>query len=54
MLAGIGKLRPAVDNFFEHVMVACEDAELKGNRLAMLQAMVSRFSLLADFAALQI
>ncbi len=54
MLAGIGKLRPAVDNFFDHVMVACEDAELKGNRLAMLQAMVSRFSLLADFAALQI
>ncbi len=54
MLAAIGRLRPAVDNFFDHVMVACEDAQLRGNRLAMLQAMVSRFSLLADFAALQI
>ena len=54
MLARIGELRPAVDNFFEHVMVACEDEALKANRLAMLKAMVSRFSLLADFAALQI
>ncbi|MDO5536371.1 MAG: glycine--tRNA ligase subunit beta [Desulfovibrionaceae bacterium] len=54
MLARLDSLRPAVDAFFEHVMVACEDAALRGNRLAMLKAMVDRFSLLADFAALQI
>ena len=36
------------------VMVACEDAELRGNRLAMLKSMADRFARLADFAALQI
>ncbi len=54
MLAGLDKVRPAVDAFFDNVMVACEDEALRGNRLAMLKAMVSRFSLLADFAALQV
>ncbi len=54
MLAGLDRLRPAVDAFFDGVMVACEDEALRANRLAMLKAMVGRFSLLADFAALQV
>jgi glycyl-tRNA synthetase beta chain len=48
------ELRPTVDAFFDGVMVACEDAELRGNRLAMLKSMADRFARLADFAALQI
>lgn len=48
------ELRPHVDAFFDGVMVACEDAALRGNRLALLAAMADRFARLADFAALQI
>ena len=54
MLNQLDTLRPAVDNFFDHVMVACEDEALRGNRLSMLKALADRFSLVADFAALQI
>ena len=45
---------PAVDAFFDGVMVMCEDAALRRNRLSMLQALGSRFARLADFAALQL
>ncbi len=54
ILVRLGELRPVVDNFFDHVMVACEDEALRANRLAMLKAMLSRFALIADFAALQV
>lgn len=54
MLAKLETLRPAVDGFFDHVMVACEDASLKANRLAMLKSMSERFGRVADFAALQV
>lgn len=43
-----------MDAFFDGVMVMCEDAALRRNRLAMLQALGSRFARLADFAALQL
>ena len=54
ILAQLDTLRPHLDNFFDHVMVACEDAELRANRLAMLKSLSDRFSRVADFAALQI
>lgn len=54
MLNTLGEVRPAVDAFFDGVMVMAEDAALRGNRLAMLNALGSRFARLADFAALQI
>ena len=54
ILAQLEKLRPHLDNFFDHVMVACDDAELCANRLAMLKSLSDRFSRVADFAALQI
>ena len=54
ILAQLYTLRPHLDNFFDHVMVACEDAELRANRLAMLKSLSDRFSRVADFAALQI
>ena len=47
------EVRPAVDAFFDGVMVMCDDAALRRNRLAMLNALGSRFARLADFAALQ-
>lgn len=53
-LACLRDVRPAVDAFFDGVMVMCEDASLRRNRLAMLQALGSRFARLADFAALQL
>ena len=53
-LATLKEVRPAVDAFFDGVMVMCEDAALRRNRLSMLQALGSRFARLADFAALQL
>ena len=52
-LACLSNVRPAVDAFFDGVMVMCDDAALRRNRLAMLQALGGRFARLADFAALQ-
>jgi glycyl-tRNA synthetase beta chain len=43
-----------VDDFFDHVMVMAEDLALRQNRLNLLQALVNRLSVLADFSALQI
>lgn len=49
----LGELRPAVDAFFEGVMVMCDDAAVRTNRLNLLQSLVGRLSRLADFGALQ-
>lgn len=53
-LATLLEVRPAVDAFFDGVMVNCEDAAVRRNRLGMLNALGRRFARLADFAALQI
>lgn len=47
------EVRPAVEAFFDGVMVMCDDSALRRNRLIMLNALASRFARLADFAALQ-
>jgi glycyl-tRNA synthetase beta chain len=49
-LTKIAQLRPAVDTFFDKVMVMVEDEKLRGNRLALLAAMQSSFSTIADFS----
>jgi len=54
LFALLQELRPAVDAFFDTVMVMCEDAALRANRLNLLRALVQRLEGLADFAALQI
>ncbi|WP_461209537.1 glycine--tRNA ligase subunit beta [Desulfocurvus sp. DL9XJH121] len=54
LLDVLGQLRPAVDAFFDNVMVMCEDETLRANRLNLLQALVSRLGRLADFSALQV
>lgn len=53
LFALLGELRPAVDAFFEQVMVMCEDDGLRRNRLNLLQALVLQLGRLADFSALQ-
>ncbi len=49
-LIEIAKLRPAVDKFFDKVMVMVEDDHLRANRLALLQTLVKEFSTIADFS----
>ncbi len=49
-LLEIAKLRPAIDKFFDKVMVMVEDEKLRANRLALLQTLVKEFSTIADFS----
>jgi glycyl-tRNA synthetase beta chain len=42
--------RPAVDAFFEHVLVMAEDPAVRANRLGLLRAILERFGALADFS----
>jgi len=49
-LLEIAKLRPAIDKFFDKVMVMVDDESLRANRLALLQAVVKEFSTIADFS----
>jgi len=49
-LLEIAKLRPAIDKFFDKVMVMVDDANLRANRLALLQTVVKEFSTIADFS----
>ena len=47
-------LRPAVDDFFDNVMVMCEDQKLRQNRINMLNILSKKLGTLADFSALQV
>jgi glycyl-tRNA synthetase beta chain len=49
-LEAIAGLRPQVDAFFEAVMVMDPDAEVRGNRLALLERVLGDFSGIADFS----
>ena len=49
-MAEISKLRPAIDAFFDKVMVMVEDEQLRANRLALLQKLLDDFSTIADFS----
>jgi glycyl-tRNA synthetase beta chain len=49
-LLEIAKLRPAIDKFFDKVMVMVDDDGLRANRLALLQTLVKEFSTIADFS----
>ncbi|MBG0789332.1 MAG: glycine--tRNA ligase subunit beta [Desulfovibrionaceae bacterium] len=54
LFALLGELRPSVDGFFDNVMVMCDDAAVRLNRLNLLKALVDRLGRLADFNALQV
>jgi glycyl-tRNA synthetase beta chain len=49
-LLEIAKLRPAIDRFFDKVLVMVDDDNLRANRLALLQTVVKEFSTIADFS----
>ncbi|MBI3644714.1 MAG: glycine--tRNA ligase subunit beta, partial [Acidobacteriales bacterium] len=49
-LLAIAGLRPAVDNFFDQVLVMSEDEALRKNRLTLLAELLSEFSTIADFS----
>jgi glycyl-tRNA synthetase beta chain len=49
-LKAIAELRPAVDRFFDQVMVMAEDESVRKNRLALLSTLLREFSTIADFS----
>ncbi len=49
-LIEISKLRPAIDTFFDKVMVMVEDEKLRANRLGLLAVLLREFSSIADFS----
>jgi glycyl-tRNA synthetase beta chain len=49
-LIEISQLRPAIDSFFDKVMVMVDDEALRANRLGLLQTLVDEFSRIADFS----
>ncbi len=53
-LAEISRIRPAVDAFFDKVMVMVEDEGLRANRLALLETLLREFSTIADFSEIVI
>ncbi len=54
LLGLLAELRPFVDDFFDNVMVMCDDKALRLNRLNLLGGLVEQLSKLADFSALQV
>lgn len=53
-LATVAALKPAVDTFFEKVMVMADDKAVKENRVRLLMATRQLFANIADFAQIQV
>jgi glycyl-tRNA synthetase beta chain len=51
-LGQLAQLRPAVDGFFDEVMVNAEDPKLRANRLSLLAGLRGLFSGIADLSRL--
>jgi glycyl-tRNA synthetase beta chain len=51
-LETIAGLRPAVDHFFDKVLVMVEEEEIRKNRIALLGTLLREFSTIADFSEL--
>ena len=49
-LTAIASLRPAVDLFFDEVLVMAERKDVRRNRLTFLAQLLGEFSIIADFA----
>ena len=54
LLTRLGELQPAIDQFFDDVMVMAEDATVRSNRLALLNAIAQKVYLFADLTKLVI
>ena len=53
-LAALAQLRPAVDRFFDDVMVMVDDPALRANRLALLARLHRMMNRVADLSALSV
>lgn len=53
-LEKISGLRPAVDHFFDKVLVMVEDEDVRRNRIALLGSLLKEFSTIADFSELAV
>jgi glycyl-tRNA synthetase beta chain len=51
-LEEISELRPAVDFFFDKVLVMAEDRDVRRNRISLLGNLLKEFSTIADFSEL--
>ena len=49
-LVEVSRLRPAIDHFFDKVMVMVDDVRVRDNRLVLLQTLLKEFSTIADFS----
>lgn len=49
-LQAIASLRPPVDEFFDGVMVMCDKADVRRNRLSLLNSIAALFDRIADFS----
>jgi len=49
-LEAIAELRPAIDRFFDDVLVMDKDEKIRRNRLALLGGLLKEFSTIADFS----
>jgi glycyl-tRNA synthetase beta chain len=54
VLTRLSELRPAVDTFFDDVMVMTDDESLRRNRLALLSGLRALFLDIADISRLSI
>ncbi len=54
LLTRLGELQPAIDRFFNDVMVMAEDTAVRSNRLALLNAIAQKVYPLADLTKLVI
>ncbi|MBI4183289.1 MAG: glycine--tRNA ligase subunit beta [Proteobacteria bacterium] len=52
-MAGLARLRPVVDAFFDRVTVNCEEKDLRENRLFLLARIRSAMERLADFSKIE-
>ena len=51
-LEAVSELRPAIDAFFDKVLVMVEDKNVRANRIALLGNLLKEFSTVADFSEL--
>lgn len=54
LITNLVLINPAIEKFFEDVLVMDKNEKIKQNRLAMLSILKKKYDLLADFSALQI
>jgi glycyl-tRNA synthetase beta chain len=52
-LTRLAQLKQPVDNFFDNVMVLCDDLQLRASRLALLDLLAQQFLQIADISKLQ-